>query len=223
MQLRFDDIQHADRVIVDIRDAGEGMIGNAFGLMALFFDREVNLRDLMGQQIVYTRYTERNARLRARQLARLLDMSDEAGRAWVQAEIDHVAACAGQGFVKEAELEEDMLFPPAPAGQRTLLLTDVRTSGPAERLAAIARRAAAQGCGKVRSVGRATRGSLDYANLVVAPLDEIFSLVYPIAKTEDAHEGRGLRGRGLAPDVHVPFTPEECARDLVLEQALVEP
>lgn len=223
MQLRFDDIQHADRVIVDIRDAGEGMIGNAFGLMALFFDREVNLRDLMGQQIVYTRYTERNARLRARQLARLLDMSDEAGRAWVQAEIDHVAACAGQGFVKEAELEEDMLFPPAPAGQRTLLLTDVRTSGPAERLAAIARRAAAQGCGKVRSVGRATRGSLDYANLVVAPLDEIFSLAYPIAKTEDAHEGRGLRGRGLAPDVHVPFTPEECTRDLVLEQALVEP
>lgn len=223
MQGRFDDIQRADRVIVDIRDAGEGMIGNAFGLMALFFDREVNLRDLMGQQIVYTRYTERNARLRARQLTRLLEMSDEAGRAWVQAEIDHVAACAGQGFVKEAELEEDMLFPPAPAGQRTLLLTDVRTSGPAERLAAIARRAAAQGCGKVRSVGRATRGSLDYANLVVAPLDERFSLVYPIAKTEAAHEGRGLRGRGLAPDVHVPFTPEECTRDLVLEQALVEP
>ena len=75
----------------------------------------------------------------------------------------------------------------------------------------------------MHSVGRATRGGLDYANLVVAPLDEIFSLVYPIAKTEDAHEGRGLRGRGLAPDVHVPFTPEECTRDLVLEQALVEP
>lgn len=223
MQHRFDDIQRADRVIVDIRDAEEGMIGNAFGLMALFFDREVNLKDLMGQQIVYTRYTERNARLRARQLARLLKMSDEAGKAWVQAEIDHVAACAGQGFVKEAEFEEDMLFPPAPAGQKTLLLTDVRTSGPAERLAAIARRAAAQGCGKVRSVGRATRGGLDYANLVVAPLDERFSLVYPIAKTEDAHEGRGLRGRGLAPDVHVPFTPEECMRDLVLERALVEP
>lgn len=101
--------------------------------------------------------------------------------------------------MKEAEFEEDMLFPPAPAGQKTLLLTDVRTSGPAERLAAIARRAAAQGCGKVHSVGRATRGGLDYANLVVAPLDERFSLVYPIAKTEDAHEGCGLRGRGLAP------------------------
>ena len=43
------------------------------------------------------------------------------------------------------------------------------------------------------------------------------------SKTEDAHEGCGLRGRGLAPDVHVPFTPEECARDLVLERALVEP
>ena len=75
----------------------------------------------------------------------------------------------------------------------------------------------------MHSVGRATRGGLDYANLVVAPLDERFSLVYPIAKTEDAHEGCGLRGRGLAPDVHVPFTPEECMRDLVLKRALVEP
>ena len=75
----------------------------------------------------------------------------------------------------------------------------------------------------MRSVGRETRGSLDYANLVVSPLDERFTLVYPIAKTEAAHEGRGLRGRGLAPDVYVPFASEECTRDLVLERALVEP
>lgn len=223
MQQHFEDLQQADRVIIDVRDVEEGMIGNAFGLMALFFNREVNLKDLMGQEIVYTRYTERNARLRAMRLARLMAMSDEAGKAWVQAEIDHVAACAGQGFVKEAEFEEDMLFPPAPEGQKTLLLTDVRTSGSGERLVSIAQRAAAQGCGKVRCVGRATRGSLDYSNLLAVGLSEKFSLVYPMAKTEAAHEGRGTLGRGLAPDVYVPFTPAECVQDVVLQTALVEP
>ncbi|RDB62068.1 hypothetical protein C1878_09720 [Gordonibacter sp. 28C] len=222
MQRHFDDIQRADRVIIDVRDVEEGMIGNAFGLMALFFDREVNLKDLMGQEIVYARYSQLNARMRAMQLAHLMDMSDASGKGWVQAEIEHVAACAGKGFVMEAEFEEDMLFPPAPEGQKTLLLTDVRTSGSGERLASIAQRAAAAGCGKVRTVGRATRGSLDYANLLSVALDERFSLVYPMSKTEAAHEGRGTLGRGLAPDVHVPFTPAECTRDLVLEAALVE-
>ncbi len=223
MQRHFEDIQRADRVIIDVRDVEEGMIGNAFGLMALFFNRETNLKALMGQEIVYARYTQLNARMRAMQLARLMDMSDASGKGWVQAEIEHVAACVGKGFVMEAEFEEDMLFPPAPEGQKTLLLTDVRTSGPGERLVCFAKHAASAGCGKVRTVGRATRGSLDYANLLSVALDERFSLVYPMAKTEAAHEGRGSLGRGLAPDVHVPFTPAECTQDLVLRAALVEP
>ena len=220
MQERFADIQRADRVIVDVRDVVEGMIGNAYGLMALFFNREVNLKELMGEEFVYTRYTERNVQLRLMQLARLLDMSDAEGKTWVQAEIDHVKECAGAGFVKEAEFEEDMLFPSAPEHQQTFLLTDVRTSGVGERLAAIAARATEVGCGKVQRVGRATRGSLDYSNLIAVGLDEKFSLVYPISKTEAAHEGRGLLGRGIAPEVYVPFTPAECTQDVVLQWAL---
>ena len=220
MRQHFADIQRANRVIVDVRDASEGMIGNAYPLMALFFDREINLKNLMGQEFVYTRYSERNARLRIRQLERMLARSDESGRPWVQAEIDHVSACAGQGFVKEAEFEEDMLFPPAPKGQKTYLLTDVHTAGPAERLAAVAQRASEAGCGKVCRVGRATRGGLDYSNLVAVAFSEELSLVYPISKTEAAHEGRGMRGRGIVPDVYVPFTPSECLDDLVLREAL---
>lgn len=222
MQAHFEDIQHANRVIIDIRDAQEGMIGNAFGLMALFFTEEINLKDFMGPELVYTRYTERNARLRVRQLMHLLQISDAAGKSWVQAEIDHVVAWAGQGVAKEAEFEEDMLFPPAPAHQKTFLLTDVHTGGPAERLVVFAKRAAPYGVGKVRTVGRATKGSLDYSTLVVAPLSEKFSLVYPIAKTEDAYQGRGLRTTGLMPDIYIPFTPEECKHDVILERALIE-
>ncbi len=220
MQEHFDDLAHADRVVIDVRDVEEGMIGNAFGLLALFFDRPVNLKDLMGQEFVYTRYTQLNAQLRMRQLSRMLAMSDASGKEWVQAEIDHVAACAGQGFVKEAEFEEDMAFPPAPENQQVFLLTDVRTKGAGERLVAIARQAAEQGCGKVRTVGRATCGSLDYSNMLSAPLDERFSLVYPMSKSEAAHLGKGMLGRGFEPDVQVTFTPEECTRDVVLEVAL---
>ena len=41
-----------------------------------------------------------------------------------------------------------------------------------------------------------------------------------MSKTKMAAEGHGMHGHGIAPDVYVPFTPEECTRDLVLERAL---
>ena len=220
MQENFAAIQQADRVIIDVRGAEEGMIGNAYALLALFFTHEINLKELMGERFVYTRYTPLNARLRHKQLARMLELSDASGKEWVQAEIDHVAACAEAGFVKEAEFEENMLFPPAPAHQKTFLLTDVHTCRAAERLVAIAQRASAQGCGKVACVGRATRGGLDYSSLLSFAFDETFSMVYPMSKTEAAHQGFGTRGRGLSPEVYVPFTPEECCEDIVLKKAL---
>lgn len=220
LQTQFSTIAQAQRMIIDLRDIQEGMIGNAYGILALFFNREVNLKDLMGQTPLLTRYTKLNAQMRLQQLGRMLARSDAAGKGWVQAEIDHVHACAGQGFVEEAEFEEDMVFPPAPAGMQVFLLTDVFTSGPGERLVAIAQQAARQGLSTIRCVGRATQGGLDYSNLISLALDKRFSLVYPISKTKAAHQGQGTKDCGLAPHVQIPFTPEECHHDVVLEKAL---
>ncbi|MEG0027444.1 MAG: hypothetical protein RR753_04600 [Raoultibacter sp.] len=219
LQQHAAEVSQATRVIVDVRDVSEGMLGNAYALLTLFFNREVNLRDLMGPTTVYTRYSEHNARMRRAQLKRLAQTSDEAGKASIQAEIDQVTSCAGKGFVKEVEYEEPLLFAAAPENQYTFLLTDVYTSGVGEQVVAIAQQAREQGCGKVSCVGRATRGGSDYRNLIAVALTEQFSLVYPMGKTAAAHEGCGILECGLAPDTLVPFTPQECTQDLICAQA----
>lgn len=47
-----------------------------------------------------------------------------------------------------------------------------------------------------------------------------FIFVCPMTKTLAAAEGRGIRGKGIEPDVYVGFSPEECTKDVVLERAL---
>jgi C-terminal processing protease CtpA/Prc len=67
--------------------------------------------------------------------------------------------------------------------------------------------------------GRATRGSLDNTCLRVLKLDDDFTLVFPTAKYRWAAEGDGTLGRGVTPDVHLPWTPEQLVRDVDLDAA----
>jgi hypothetical protein len=97
---------------------------------------------------------------------------------------------------------------------RTVLLVDRRTAGAAEWLARAARR-----LGGALVAGRATRGSLDNTCLRALKLDDDFTLVFPTAKYRWAAEGDGTLGRGVAPDVHLPWTPEQLVRDVDLDAA----
>lgn len=72
---------------------------------------------------------------------------------------------------------------------------------------------------KVTTIGRLTMGTIDYCNPITLTLDEAFSATYPMSKTNAAHEGRGVSGGGVPVDVYVPWTPDECTRDVLLESA----
>lgn len=220
MTASFDKLQCAQRVIIDVRDAKEGVIGNAFCLLSLFFNQEVNLSKLMGEQLVYSHYTMNNALFRAQQLMRLIDACDYAGKQHLQAELKQVASCAGTGYVAEAEYEENILIPPAPAGQKVFLLSDIFTQGPAEHLAAIAQRASVMGVGKVCRVGRATRGSCEYSHLLEKPLEGGFSLIYPMSKSQAAYDQSACVGTGVLPTIYLPFTPDQSTNDVILQSAL---
>ncbi len=107
-----------------------------------------------------------------------------------------------------------------PATGPTILLVGPQTGIGAERLAE-----AVMGMERVRLVGRATPGAVDYENYVTRDYPDILaSFTYPISRTVANREGRGYARAGLPLDVHVPWTPDECAggcsRDLVLEAAL---
>lgn len=102
----------------------------------------------------------------------------------------------------------------------TILLVGPQTGVGAERLAE-----AVMGMERVRLVGRATPGAVDYENYVTRDYPDILArFTYPISRTVANREGRGYARAGLPLDVHVPWTPDECGegcgRDLVLEAAL---
>ena len=50
-------------------------------------------------------------------------------------------------------------------------------------------------------MGQATRGTLDYSNPVTLTFGDRFVFTYPMTKTAEAAQGRGIRGTGITPDI----------------------
>ena len=63
-------------------------------------------------------------------------------------------------------------------------------------------------------------GNLDTASPIRVALSDELVFTYPMSITAQARRGEGFMGRGVAPDTLIPFTPEECTRDVILECAL---
>ena len=124
----------------------------------------------------------------------------------------------GAGWVEETfDLWEDVPETIHPRGNRTLLLIDSFCEGPAESFALLAKKE-----GRAKLLGRATRGSLDYSGMITVLLSQEISFTYPMSITRSAREGEGFLGRGVQPDVFLPFTPEEATRDILLHRACTE-
>ncbi|MEN8702209.1 S41 family peptidase [Bacillus infantis] len=73
---------------------------------------------------------------------------------------------------------------------------------------------------KVRVIGRPTKGLNDYANLISKKWDNGFEFMYPTSRLSRIDRGMGMTGKGIEPDLYVPWTPEHLERDADLEKAL---
>ena len=104
-------------------------------------------------------------------------------------------------------------------GVRTVILADRSTADAAEWLAKAAKRVHADGGAWVQVAGRATRGSIDNTCPYAVPLDDDFTLVIPTAKYLSARGDGATLGRGVVPDEHLAWTPEQLACDCDLERA----
>ncbi len=210
----------APRLVFDLRLCSGGIESMTYPLLNWLFDEDTNLNEVLDPEVVLTNYTATNCAHREAQIAQLRKLAevqgDEAeGLGWLDENLAAVRANRGKGYVEETVQPEDMPIAAAPAGQKVLVLTDTATADAAEWFASVARKAP-----RATLVGRATAGSLDYSNPLAMAFDNRFIFVYPMSKTKAAAEGHGMRGVGIVPDVVVPFTPEECTRDLVMEHAL---
>ncbi len=216
------ELAKAPRLVIDVRSCVGGAETNAYPLLDYLFDEDGDLHDIEGPEVVLTNYTVANCHRREMQIAQLRALArvrdDDETRttlSWLDDNLETVRANRGKGYVEEVVEADSLPVHAGPKGQHVLLLTDVTCGDAAEWLVRLA-----QGSPRVTTVGRATMGTLDYANPLAMAFEDRFIFVYPMSKTKAAAEGRGMRGIGITPDIVVPFTPRECTEDVVLARAL---
>ena len=152
--------------------------------------------------------------------SKLEQVSDTAALAELDALASDLATKRGAGLVAdETDFYPAVTFSSAQsAGEAdgrlpAVILTARDTSDAAEWLVR-----AAKSAGYARIAGRATRGSIDNTCLRTVKLDNDFSLTFPTARYLAATGPLATLGRGIAPDVHIPWTPAQLTRDVEFEE-----
>ena len=189
-------------IVLDLRNIAGPDDDGLLPLLPLVCRRDTPLSELIDTELMVN-YTRRNCLLKA------------AGLQDIEGAEDYIAELrekSGRGFLPESF--DDGTVVPGRAPETVIVLTDTWTRDGAETLALAAKRAGAL------LIGRPTLGTIDGCGDVSYELDERFILTWPTALTRSAYDGDGVLRRGVAPDVYLPWTPEECERDVLWDAAM---
>ena len=160
-------------------------------------------------------YTERNADGRIKIYKEYLKStaSDEI-RSYFIEQIEEQTKNKRKGFLPAKS--DEFLFPTSGTlyPENVVVLTDYYCASSAESFVEIASRLQ-----KVTVIGRPTMGVNDYANLTYFDFGE-YVLHYPTSRSKAIDCGKGTRGKGLKPDIYVPWTPNHIFEDIDLSVAL---
>ena len=228
------------KLILDLRNCeAEGEAESFLPLLPYLVDRSLMANEVFPDRTIWTSYSKENTSRQIAEMEEWLKENREAASeeelSWMQQEIETVREKGDR--VKELrrtepelykrrrfnEIEETESFDleeirieKVEGPEKVVILTDVTTCYAGEWLVS-----AVRGFDRVVTVGRATAGMIDYTNLVVIDYEDICArFVYPISRTAEAKEGKGVAFKGIPADVYIPFTREECTRDRILEKAL---
>ena len=219
----------AKHLVIDVRGCRGGMQEDIFPLVPFVLapGTTATPEQLFGKPGIAMNYSRHNVDDKLKELGMLRAQAREGTSVPEDlAELDELAADLqakrGQKGVREMESAEafypDVQFsrsaggPAAPV--HVVVLADRCTGEAAEWLVRAAKSA---GCATV--MGRATIGSLDNTCPRAVRLDDDLTLILPTATYLEALEGDATLGRGIAPDVHIPWIPAQLAHDVELEMA----
>lgn len=207
-----DQVRAAKKLVIDMRDCTGGVEQAAYPLLDWLFDEPTTLETLIGTQQVLTNYSTGACKARIAQFTQLKALIEAQGAgdttAWLDQGLQAAQESMGKGFVEESLAPAQLDIAAAPAGQRVFLLTSGHTADAAEWLASVAKKST-----RAKQVGQATRGTLDYSNPVTLAFGDRFVFTYPMTKTVEAAQGRGIRGTGILPGI-------ACQTDEALKKAL---
>ena len=197
-----DQVRAAKKLVIDMRDCTGGVEQAAYPLLDWLFDEPTTLETLIGTQQVLTNYSTGACKARIAQFTQLKALIEAQGAgdttAWLDQGLQAAQESMGKGFVEESLAPAQLGIAAAPAG----------TADAAEWLASVAKKST-----RAKQVGQATRGTLDYSNPVTLAFGDRFVFTYPMTKTVEAAQGKGIRGTGLTPDI-------ACQADEALKKAL---
>ena len=221
-----------DGLVLDLRECGGEDFTALPELLCLCIDAKADLDELLTRE-VRTNYSTHNCERRASELRYLAQLeAEEAPETAVpatlgdlEAEAVTVEQMSGTRPVETFGAPDELGEPPhvvEPRGSFPVaILTDTRTTGVAEHLAACVKRLAGGPRGRCTLVGRPTAGSTVTENLCSLDIGDGFVFVYPISALESAaQDPRFSMGAGIEPHVYVPWTPESLTRDADLDAAL---
>ena len=198
-----DQVRTAKTLVIDVRACTGGVEQAAYPLLDWLFDEPTTLEALIGTQQVLTNYSTGACKARIQQFTQLKTLLEAQGAgdttAWLDQGLQAAQESMGKGFVEESLAPAQLDIAAAPAGQRVFLLTSERTADAAEWLASVAKKSP-----RATQVGQATRGTLDYSNPVTLTFGDRFVFTYPMTKTVEAAQGKGIRGTGITPDIVCP-------------------
>ena len=219
----------AKHLVIDVRGCRGGMQEDIFPLVPFVLapGTAATPEQLFGKPGIAMNYSRHNVDDKINELEMLRTQAREGTSVPEDlAELDELAADLqakrGQKGVREMESAEafypDVQFsrsagsPAAPV--HVVVLADRCTGEAAEWLVR-----AAKSAGYATVMGHATIGSLDNTCPRAVRLDDDLTLILPTATYLEALEGDATLGRGIAPDVHISWTPAQLARDAELETA----
>jgi C-terminal processing protease CtpA/Prc len=205
-------------LVLDLRKNCGGEEEGWLPLLPYIVAQDTTLGEVCGEQKIRTNYTKMNCSRLIHNLQPFLQAEDESLRAAAREGIAYYRQMSGKGWVEEvAELPAEASTPIRKSPiSKVVVLTDTWCENEAEHFVQLCKKQA-----RARIVGRPTMGNVDYSNPVSVRYD-CYTFTYPISKTEEAAAGQGVSGKGIAPDVLIPWTSRECTEDVLLQAALAE-
>lgn len=212
------ELEKCKRLIVDLRWNSAGGIQEVMGMIVPYITDEITTdADFFRYSPTHTRYSERNCDLFLAGIRRLLQEIGSSSSDLAEIYLDEYKSRRGKGWVLDwdGEDSEPMLIPSYRAAEKVIILTDTGCEDEAEWLCLASKR-----INGVTLLGRPTAGNIDYSNSVLADFGYGVTFSYPISKTQDCLDGRGINQAGVPVDGYIPWAEAEIHSDVILQTAL---
>lgn len=208
IQQKQQELREIKNLIIDVRVNNGGNDLFYFPILPYIFDQQLYFSDLFAEdEVMYTNFTKANCQLMIQTLEKYMEQElDLSTVERLKEDIEIFKKNDGKGLL---EVSDDIYFKIEGSSdpENIYVLTDYFCGSSGETFVSNVKKSP-----KVTVVGRATMGIMDYFNVVTIDYGD-FEFIYSISKMNNNYL---TNGKGVAPDIYIPWTPEHLKTDVDL-------